>query len=351
MREKVLKISAIFSLILMFVACGSVFFLPQFHDISLALDMGRLKKSLSADIREERGGVSIINTDEEMIDFPQQLRVELPDGCDAKEVKIKQNYLTQTVDLVIPTDNADFLYGTPLVGNSKNISNVVMDYTGGNATIEIVLDQVLETEETRSGKYLYLDFLSPHDLYEKVIVVDAGHGGNAPGAAKQGIYEKDINLAIVQELKTLLDHHKNFRVYYTRLDDSNPAFGDRVGLANKSDADLFISIHNNSMSGSKYSKITGTQVMYDELKDDSQSKNLAQICLEEVTASCKSVDKGLVKGNDIYIIRTAEVPVALVEVGFLTNPQELAKLNSKDYQQQAAQGVYQAILRAFDEGY
>ena len=57
------------------------------------------------------------------------------------------------------------------------------------------------------------------------------------------------------------------------------------------------------------------------------------------------------KGNDIYIIRTSEVPVALIEVGFMTNGEELAKLNSPDYQKQVAEGIYQAILRAFDEGY
>ena len=205
-------------------------------------------------------------------------------------------------------------YEKPLVGSSKNISDVFMDYAGGKAVIEIVLNQVFETEKTCAGKYLYLDFLSPHEIYDKVVVIDAGHGGSKPGAIKQGICEKDIDLAIVLELKKLLEQNKKIGVYYTRVDDSNPSFDSRVDLANKAEADLFISVHNNSTTGPGLSKVQGTQVMYDEKKPDKDSKDFAQICLEEVTKSCGSVDKGLVAGNDIFIIRTAAVPVALIEV-------------------------------------
>lgn len=348
MQEKVLKISACFCVILSIIACAAFSYLPKLHGISLAFGREEFEDLLLAG--GERVGISAINTDEE-INFPQQLRVELPEGCDASEVEVEQNYLTQTVELVIPTDSPDFLYDNSLVGSSRNISDVVMDYAGGKAVIEIVLDKVLETEKTCSGKYLYLDFTSPHEIYDKVIVIDAGHGGNAPGAAKQGICEKDIDLGIVLELQKLLEENERIGVYYTRLDDSNPSFSERVELANRAEADLFISIHNNSMSGSQYSKIHGTQVMYDEKKSDRESKDFAQICLEEVTSTCGSADMGLVAGNDIFIIRSAKVPVALIEVGFMTNPEELEKLNSKEYQKTVAEGIYQSVLRAFDEGY
>ncbi len=70
---------------------------------------------------------------------------------------------------------------------------------------------------------------------------------------------------------------------------------------------------------------SGTQVMYDETSE--ASRQFAQICLEEVTGRIGSRDKGLVEGDSIYIIRTSEVPVALIEVGFMTNKDELEKLN------------------------
>ena len=192
-------------------------------------------------------------------------------------------------------------------------------------------------------------------VYDKVVVIDAGHGGNAPGATKQGINEKDIDLAIVLKVKELFDEagDESVGVYYTRTDDSNPSLEQRVDMANKAGADLFISVHNNSTKSGRMSSINGTAVMYDEEKasEENGSMQLAQICLEEMTAALGSTSKGIVKGHEIYIIRTAEMPVALIEVGFMTNQDELNRLNDEAYQKEAAQAIYNAIYRAFQEGY
>ena len=126
----------------------------------------------------------------------------------------------------------------------------------------------------------------------------------------------------------------------------------RVELANLCDADLFISVHNNSSSSGNFSSLSGTQVMYSQ-SDDSElsSKKLAQICLDNVSDTLGSRKRGLLKGDNIYIIRSSEVPVALIEVGFMTNRDELENLVSEEYQQRAAQGIYNAVMEAFEEGY
>ena len=219
--------------------------------------------------------------------------------------------------------------------------------------IEIVMDRVYELKTEYDNAYYYFDFLTPQEVYDKVVVIDAGHGGRAPGANKQGVNEKEIDLDIVLQLKKILDEDDhNIGVYYTRTDDSNPTFDQRVQLANKSDADLFISVHNNSTNSGRMSSAHGTAVMYNE-SDASElgSKRFAQICLEEVTGQLNSRNRGLVEGDSIYIIRTSEVPVALIEVGFMTNQEELDLLRSEDYQKEAALGIYHAILRAIEEGY
>ena len=190
-------------------------------------------------------------------------------------------------------------------------------------------------------------------MYDKVVVIDAGHGGREPGANKQGVNEKEIDLDIVLQLKKILDEDDhNIGVYYTRTDDSNPTFDQRVQLANKSDADLFISVHNNSDATGNFTKVKGTQVMYSE-SDDAKlsSKKLAEICLKNVVDTTGSENRGLLKGDSIYIIRTSKVPVALIEVGFMTNYKELDLLNSTSYQKKAAEGIYNAINEAFQEGY
>jgi N-acetylmuramoyl-L-alanine amidase len=92
--------------------------------------------------------------------------------------------------------------------------------------------------------------------------------------------------------------------------------------------------------------------MYSESDDSSlSSKKLAQICLDNMTESLGSRARELLEGDDIYIIRNSKVPVALIEVGFMTNYEELEKLQTKKYQKAAAKGIYNAIMEAFQEGY
>lgn len=126
--------------------------------------------------------------------------------------------------------------------------------------------------------------------------------------------------------------------------------GERVGLANKSNADIFISIHINSYKGNRDSSIHGTEVMYSTSHEgDLSSKELAEICMEELTNKLESRDRGLITGDNIYIINRSKVPVALVEVGFITNKEERELLNSQEYQKKTAEALYEAIIRALGE--
>lgn len=288
--------------------------------------------------------------EEEHIAFHQQLRVEIPAGMKEEDITIVNDYGKQLITIEIPDVGEDYFYDHPLLGRSNYINDLYM----GKGVIEITMDAVYEIKSTVTDGYLYVDFLTPQEVYDKVIVIDAGHGGGAPGAIKKEIMEKDINLAIVLQLKELLDKNdKNIGVYYTRTEDVNPTFEQRAKLGEKAKANLYISVHSNSTTDGQMSSYNGTEVMYDEMKGEEgqSSKRLAQICLEEITASMGSKNNGLTHGNSIYIIRNNEVPAALIEVGFMTNQEELNKLNSPAYQKLAAQGIYNAIMRALEEGY
>mgnify|MGYP001030798765 CR=1 FL=1 len=286
----------------------------------------------------------------EDITFRQQLRLELPPDMTEDEVIIKNDYVKQLVTIQIPGVEKDYFSKHPLLGRSDSIDDLYME----KGVIEITLDAVYEVKSAVEEGYLYVDFLTPQQVYDKVIVIDAGHGGGAPGAIKQGIMEKDINLAIVLQLKELLEQcDRNIGVYYTRTEDINPTFEHRAQLGGKAKANLYISVHSNSTTDGQMSEYNGTEVMYDETKDEEgrSSKHLAQICLEEVTELTGSKNNGLTHGNGIYIIRNNEVPAALIETGFMTNQTELNKLVSSEYQELMAQGIYNAIMRALDEGY
>lgn len=341
MERKILKISSMLLVVTIVAALGL-----KYYSNTYGKEMQQ----------EQMSGLKMLayNTEQaEMSDeaeFEQQLCIELPEGMTLDEVIVENDYVKQLITIEIPDVEDNYFLEHPLLGRSNNINDLYM----ADGRIEITMDAVYEPECTVEDGRLYLDFLQPQDIYDKVIVIDAGHGGGAPGAIKQGIMEKDINLAIVKELKEILDKNdRNIGVYYTRTEDVNPTFEQRAQLGGKAGANLFISVHSNSTVDGLMSSYNGTEVMYDELKSEEglSSKHLAQICLEEITASMGSKNNGVTYGNSIYIIRNSEVPVALIEVGFMTNQQELNKLTSQDYQRKAAQGIYNAILRALDEGY
>ena len=349
MEERALKITSVFLVFLTAAICVALPYFPTLRTWSSEVRERRLAEAEYAanrdqlqdlEIREESGPAGERG----------QLSIRLPGGVDGSSVEVTNDYVTQTVRVLIPGTDEAYFDSYPIAGSSSYIDTLAYARQGGEGIIEIVTNQVYEVVTGYDAGYYYLNFLTPQEVYDKVVVIDPGHGGRAPGAIKQGIREKDIDLAIALRLQEIFaESGENIGVYFTRTDDSNPTFDQRVQLANRSQANLFVSIHNNSIASGRMSGVKGTQVMYDE--NSEASMRFAQICLEEVTGELGSVNKGLVKGDSIYIIRTSEVPVALIEVGFMTNRDELRLLNSEEYQGQTAQGIYNAILRAFEEGY
>ena len=282
-----------------------------------------------------------------------QLNIEIPPGISEDDISIENDYISQSVYVRFKGGVDDYFSNYGISGSPDHIKSMFYYKDGDDGVIELNLDRVYELKTDVEDQKLAMDFIDPHDIYDKVIVVDAGHGSRAAGATKKGVMEKEINLQIVLQLKKLFDESdQNIKVYYTRTEDTNPTLMQRVELANLCDADLFISVHNNSSSSGNFSSLSGTQVMYSQ-SDDSElsSKKLAQICLDNVSDTLGSRKRGLLKGDNIYIIRSSEVPVALIEVGFMTNRDELENLVSEDYQQKAAQGIYNAVMEAFEEGY
>lgn len=276
------------------------------------------------------------------------LSIPLPSEITEDDVTIVNNYIDKTIKISFDKLEEDYFNKNKLDGSSSHISDIVYGSTDGVAQIELVLDSVYEYNSEFVDNNLKINLVEPKSKYDKIVVIDAGHGSKAAGTVHFNILEKEINLDIVLKLKELLDN-SDIKAYYTRIDDTNPSFAARADLANNVKADFFISVHNNG--DTKASSSVGTEVLYNEKEQESNfgSKQLAQICQEEVVGELGSRDRGLVQGSDIYIIRSSNVPVALVEVGFITNKAEAAKLNSESYQEKAAQGIFNAIKRSFVE--
>lgn len=193
----------------------------------------------------------------------------------------------------------------------------------------------------------------------KVIVIDAGHGKPDSGAENEnGVSEEAINLKIALKLQKYLES-SGATVLLTRSDEngiyeidsktiSQKKVSDikkRVKIANESSADIYVSIHLNKIPQGQY---WGWQTFYNsgneksKLLADSIQKNLNETISKDNKREIKKLD-------NIYIMKNVEIPIALVECGFLSNEQGASKLQQDDYQSKLAWGIYDGIMDYFNK--
>lgn len=174
-----------------------------------------------------------------------------------------------------------------------------------------------------------------------LIVVDAGHGGLDVGCMEKDVAEKDINLQIAQRVKSRLED-MGFQVLLVRETDEYLAKEDRVEMANRFEADAYVSIHQNTYEGSDKS-VGGIETWYDGADTGRDSERLARLVHQETIKSTGAVERELWDIADFCVTNKTRMPACLIETGFLSNPQERALLASPEYQEKVAQGIAEGI--------
>lgn len=197
----------------------------------------------------------------------------------------------------------------------------------------------------KSGKYTFkvssLPQQTDNSLSNLTIIVDPGHGGNEKGAIGcLGDKEKDINLKIAQNLKELLSS-SGANVIMTRECDGYISLEDRVKLAKTNDANIFISIHLNSIADIKMNlnKNKGTSVYY----YNKNSKDLSELVKNKIINTLKTRDDG-VKTGSFAVIRPTDYIGILIEVAYMTNPHDTMIYTKDTFPIDTAKAIYEAIL-------
>lgn len=194
-------------------------------------------------------------------------------------------------------------------------------------------------------------------ITNKTIVLDAGHGTPDEGAeSSNGISEASINLIITRKVQTLLEQ-SGCNVILTRSDENGiydldsktlrekkvSDIKNRVKIGNESSADAFISIHLNKIPQSQY---YGWQTFFKVNSEESEI--LAKSLQAELNSSIQRENKReALKITGKYIIEHVEIPIAIIECGFLSNPEEEKLLQQNEYQDKIAWGIYNGIMDYF----
>lgn len=171
-------------------------------------------------------------------------------------------------------------------------------------------------------------------------MLDPGHGAQDPGATGKNNKEKDLTLATAKKVKVKLEA-AGAKVVMTRTGDTYPTLSERVKISQNNHADIFISIHFNS--GSK--SANGIETYYWTTYEN-ESK-LAQLVQKELIKSTGLSDRGAETGN-FQVIRTNDSPAILVELGFISNPDEEKIIETSDFQNKAATGIANGLEAYFD---
>ncbi|WP_010652000.1 N-acetylmuramoyl-L-alanine amidase CwlD [Oceanobacillus massiliensis] len=195
-------------------------------------------------------------------------------------------------------------------------------------------------------------------LSGKTIVIDPGHGGPDGGAVgSDETLEKDIALEVSKMVQSYLQQNGAL-VYLTREEDKDLAGEDTKGLARRKSEDIrnrlefihdknpdfFLTLHLNALPSTQW---RGAQTFY--YPEFEENRHLAKMIQEEIIRNMENTNRSPLAINGIYLLKHAQVPGALVEIGFLSNQEERELLKQEDYQRKMAASIYEGILRYLTE--
>lgn len=200
-----------------------------------------------------------------------------------------------------------------------------------------IINNINEIKATRNSGF---------GKYDKVIVIDMGHGGKDQGTSNpsSGALEKDIVLEIGEKVSEILKKDSKLTIIETRTTDEFLTLKERVEISNDNNSDIFISLHCNAVENDM-NLYHGVESFY--WRDDTEeSYNLASSIQSSIVADLDVNDRGVKKDN-YYVVKNTQCAAALIELGFLTNNAECKKLANEKYQNEMARAIVDGIYDYF----
>ncbi len=248
-------------------------------------------------------------------------------------VNLGGNYSNVVGNQTITVNDGYIQSYTPLLYNNKTTLNVKLS-TWGTLTV------------TENQNYVKISFVNPKELYSKIVVIDAGHGGTDVGAVGFGMYEKDLNFKVAMKFGSIISSETDIKVYYTRTDDTLLTLKD-IGQFASTMGDLLFSVHTNSFDKST---AHGVETLYLEHANDStvgiSSEECAKIVQKNLAEDTGLYNRGI-RRSQLVIFKNSTIPSVLGEMGFISNPTEAALLSSDEYLNKVARSYADSTKEIF----
>ena len=264
------------------------------------------------------------------------------------------NYDSQLkkMDIIIPTGAVDLTEGIAAI-NDGFVEDINISKGTNDTRVTIKFRRGIEFNVLSNDRDDKIQVAIRRDpnirITDKTIVLDPGHGGKDPGAiSPNGTKEKDVNLGIALKTESYLNA-LGYDVIMTRRTDTYVDLYERANIANRNNADIFISIHHNSnLNGSIY----GLEILYCP-RDSGTAKTeeqypLAKAINEGIIANTGGKDRGIIQRPGLVVIRETKMSSILVEVGYLSNAVEESQILNDAYQNKVVQGIISGIQKYFE---
>lgn len=306
--------------------------------------------------REESAPSTAVGENEIAIDRSAQntnyFCIPMPEAVKAEEVVLENHYMDKELWVSISAAQTrayeEFYKENGVYGNSGSVTSAHFEAEKERICLRFALDGIYEYRSIFENHILYVEFVPPKEMYEKIIVIDPAYGAEEQGVAVENVLSKNITLAVAKALKPLFDE-SDIKVYYTRMDDSNPAAANRAELVAATRADMMIRVE---VSGAEDSKIYGTTTVYNSkfFIPGFGNVELADLLEREVVTAISGKACGLLESTEKdSVVNSVTVPAAAVRVGYLTNSQEAILLQREDYIGRIAEGIYNAVVKAYEK--
>ncbi len=280
------------------------------------------------------------------------LKIGLPSGVSYSQVTTEDLYLKNQFKVIIPGDYVSYYNANPVQNYSSMISKTAVSLSSsGNTEILVTTLSLQGFRLSQGDSFVGVEIGDPQDIYDKIVVLDPGHGGSDPGTIHNGVQEKSITYNILY--KYAKDYFNGsdstVKAYWTRTNDSFISLSDRAAFAKKVGADLFISLHMNSATATA----NGTETYYSTVNNKTQANGLSSAKLASI------FQNGIIDTFDFYnrkvktanfaVIKNNTVPAILIELGFMSNSSDFAKLTNSKNQKEYAARIYELTEEVFDQ--
>lgn len=268
-------------------------------------------------------------------------------SIDINKIIHNDDYNNLKYTLTLPGNYSGMLSTSTYDVNSNYMKSVNVNVSNSETTITFNENRILAYNIESIGGNITITPVLPKEKYKKIIVLDAGHGGDDPGASGQGLIEKDLTLNMLLKTKALFDNDGTIKCYATRTTDMYPSFDDRTNLANEV-GDAFISIHINAAESASASGTETWSLYPNDLGNGLTSYELAETILNNLVNNLGTTNRK-VKSESWIVLRQSTIPSTLIEIGFISNANDAAIMGTESGQQSVARAIFDSVKTLFDK--